>query len=236
MNLLTQAIEIGLNVVASLFQACSGEFRIDGITDQSGTSFFDDQSMFQDFGLSLVEFRAHTIQSLRPFVETCRKFRERAFLLAKASLATFDIAQDGVAFFFAAALLSLKIRERRISGTVNDSGFAVDGLFTFRQQSTHMLQLAESETVQFQELQAFAAEQLLFSSKFAEFRFKIIFGPSQVFELESIAALEIVLFGQQSLSFLFDFFTQSRLFGFDIAGVDYEADVDPVTPIANVVG
>lgn len=26
-----------------------------------------------------------------------------------------------------------------------------------------------------------------------------------------------------------------RLFGFDIAGVDYEADVDPVTPIANVI-
>ncbi|MDB5971751.1 MAG: trans-2-enoyl-CoA reductase [Hydrocarboniphaga sp.] len=27
-----------------------------------------------------------------------------------------------------------------------------------------------------------------------------------------------------------------RLFGFDIAGVDYEADVDPVVPIANVIG
>jgi enoyl-[acyl-carrier protein] reductase/trans-2-enoyl-CoA reductase (NAD+) len=27
-----------------------------------------------------------------------------------------------------------------------------------------------------------------------------------------------------------------RLFGFDIAGVDYDADVDPVVPIANVIG
>jgi hypothetical protein len=73
--------------------------------------------------------------------------------------------------------------------------------------------LFQTEAVEFEEACAFGAEELLFASEGAEFFFEVFLSACEVFELEAEPSLEVALFGEEGLAFLFDFFAESLLFG-----------------------
>jgi hypothetical protein len=70
--------------------------------------------------------------------------------------------------------------------------------------------------VLFEKPQAFTAEHLLLATELSQFVFQIFLRASQVFKLKAVAALQIVLFGEQSLTLLLNLFPQTLLFVFDL--------------------
>lgn len=58
------AFEVGGDVMSCLFEASACNFGGDGIADECVAGFFDDETLFEDFGLCLVEFGAEASESL----------------------------------------------------------------------------------------------------------------------------------------------------------------------------
>ena len=96
-----------------------------------------------------------------------------------------------------------------------------------------MFQLTESKSVLFEESQTLTAEQLLLATEFTEFRFKVFLSASQMFKLKAIATLQIVLFGQQSLTFLFDLFFKPLLFFFNLLPKQFSLNLQIVRLLRN---
>jgi hypothetical protein len=95
--------------MAGLFEACSGGFGGHSIPDQSITSFLNDEPLFKDFGLSLVQFSAEPCQPLGAFFESGGEFSEGLFLLSDAPLPILDVAYHCISFFFAPALFLAEV-------------------------------------------------------------------------------------------------------------------------------